>query len=490
MFIDPLYAVGLLGGAAILLPVADYLSLRLLKWLVAPYWALLAILLALGVVVYDAATGSYSTSLSQLYRGDAFAVFFTIVFLIVGVLVNLASLQYMRENPNRDTYYLLLLTSLAGMSLIAFATDLLALFIAWELMSIPTYVLTGLVKDDPLSNEASLKFFILGIISSAFILYGISLIFGIFHTTNLYAIYSFISTQAGSLGLASKAVLLLSSVTLIAGFGLKMAIVPFHMWIPDTYEGAPTTISALLSSASKKAGFAAGLRVLFIAVSVVQVDWMAAFAVLAVLTMTLGNIAALTQKNIKRLLAYSSIAQAGYILIGFAVPAFVNGSASIALTGALLHILNHAVMTTGAFIAVAAVFYKLHTVNLDDYAGLGRRMPLTAFTLTISLLALAGVPPLNGFWSKLYLFQGAVAGGLWQLALIGFLNSAFSLAYYAWVIKRMYLDEGEGGRVDEPWSFTSTLMIATVLIIGIGLLFSASFNYANSAAQTLLLKTP
>ncbi len=488
MYVDPLYAVGLLGGFAITTPIVDYLSLRFLKRLLSPYWAMLSILLALGVSVYAAVTGSYSTNLTQLYRGDAFAVFFTIVFLIVGLLVNIASLQYMKENPNRDTYYLLLLTSLAGMSLIAFATDLLALFIAWELMSIPTYVLTGLVKDDPLSNEASLKFFIMGIISSAFILYGISLIFGIFHTTSLYTIYTFLATHAGTLDLASKAILLLASTVLIAGFGLKMAIVPFHMWIPDTYEGAPTTISALLSSASKKAGFAAGLRVLFIAVSVVQVDWAVAFAVLAVLTMTLGNIAALTQRNIKRLLAYSSIAQAGYILIGFSVPAFVGGVPSTALTGALLHILNHAVMTTAAFIAAAAVFYKLHTVNLEDYVGLGKRMPLTAFALTISLLALAGVPPLNGFWSKLYLFLGAVQGGLPALALIGFLNSAFSLAYYAWIIKRMYLDSGEEGRVEEPRAFTSTLLISTILIIGIGLLFSASFNYAQSAAQTLLLK--
>lgn len=487
MFIDPLYAVAFLGGFAILTPLVDYLSMRLVKRLVAPYWAMLSILLALGVSVYDAATGSYSTNSSLLYRGDAFAVFFTLVFLIVGFLVNLASLQYMKENPNQDTYYLLLLTSLAGMSLIAFSTDLLALFIAWELMSIPTYVLTGLVKDDPLSNEASLKFFILGIISSAFILYGISLIFGVTHTTSLYQIYQYFLTNATDV--ATRALLLLASTVLIAGFGLKMAIVPFHMWIPDTYEGAPTTISALLSSASKKAGFAAGLRVLFIAVSVIQVDWALAFAVLAVLTMTLGNIAALTQRNIKRLLAYSSIAQAGYILIGFAVPAFINGTPSTALTGALLHILNHAVMTTAAFVAAAAVFYKLHTLSLDDYAGLGRRMPLTAFTLTISLLALAGVPPLNGFWSKLYLFQGAVEGGLWQLALIGFLNSAFSLAYYVWIIKRMYLDPGaEENRLAEPRSFTATLLISTILIIGIGLLFSASFNYANSAAQTLLLK--
>jgi proton-translocating NADH-quinone oxidoreductase chain N len=259
---------------------------------------------------------------------------------------------------------------------------------------------------------------------------------------------------------------------------LKMSVVPFHMWIPDTYEGSPTTVSALLSAGTKKAGFVVAIRVFLVALPLFSVSWTMAFAVLAVLTMTLGNIAALTQRIFTRMLAYSSIAQAGYILIGLAV------ASPLGLAGALFHVLNHAVMQSAAFIAAAAVVHRTTRADLERYGGLWKKMPVTAFTLAVSLFALAGVPPLNGFWSKLILFTAAIEGGLVWLAVAGVLNSALSLGYYAWVVKRMYLDDAEDSiKVAEPVSFTLVLIIATVIIIATGLFPAIIYDFAEKAVQ-------
>ncbi|MCJ7463280.1 MAG: NADH-quinone oxidoreductase subunit N, partial [Thermoplasmata archaeon] len=238
----------------------------------------------------------------------------------------------------------------------------------------------------------------------------------------------------------------------------------FHMWIPDAYEGAPTTIAALLAAGTKSGGFAALMRVFFVSLAIYKADWSVIFAVIALLTMTQGNIGALMQKSFTRLLAYSSIAQSGYILIGFAAPT------SLGVAGALFHILNHSVMKSAAFFAAAAVMMTLSTTSLDGYSGLGKRMPRTALALTISLLALAGVPPLSGFMSKLVLFTAAMESNLSWLALAGVLNSAFSLAYYGWVIKRMYLDDApDMTRVKEPRLFVAVLVFSAAVIILIGL---------------------
>jgi NADH-quinone oxidoreductase subunit N len=280
----------------------------------------------------------------------------------------------------------------------------------------------------------------------------------------------------------------------VAGFGFKMAIVPFHMWIPDAYEGAPTTISTLLAAATKKAGFIAAIRVLLALTTLYVITQnplftMAnVFAVLAFVTMTVGNIAALTQKSITRLLAYSSIAQAGYILVGFVPYAYNPASlaASIGMTGAIFHVFNHAAMKGVAFLAAALVLAKLKRGDLGAYNGLAKRMPITAFTLTVAFLALAGVPPLSGFWSKLLLFLSVVNGPFGWLAVAGILNSAFSLGYYAWVIKRMYIDEGESTeKVDEPLSFVLIFAVAVGLIIGVGLFPQVAINFASSALPNI-----
>ena len=442
--------------------------------------AIIALSAAIGIASYQAIAliaGAKPVVTGGMLSNDLMASFFTIVVSVVALFVALSSYDYMSEDRNISAYYSLLLFATLGMILLAFATDLLLIIIAWELMSLPTYILAGFLKRDPSSSEAAIKYFILGALSSALILYGVSLIFGLSGSTNLSVLVESLMNIDPQKHLLAIAALTL----LIAGFGLKLSIVPFHMWVPDTYEGAPTPIAALLSAASKKVGFVVAIRVFLMLMPIFRLELTIALAILALATMTLGNVAALTQRSITRLLAYSSIAQAGYILIGLAAAP----TSSLGLVGALYHILNHAVMKSAAFIAAAIVIYKLATADLESYKGLGRRMPITAFTLTVSLLALAGAPPMNGFWSKLILFSAAIDGGLWWLALAGVLNSALSLGYYAWIIKRMYLDEEAGGSVSEPKAFTSILIASTIFILLSGIYPAPFYDFITKAAAVM-----
>jgi NADH-quinone oxidoreductase subunit N len=270
----------------------------------------------------------------------------------------------------------------------------------------------------------------------------------------------------------------------IAGFGFKMGLVPFHMWLPDTYEGSPTTIGALLAAGTKKAGFAAAIRVVVIGMFALGLDWSFVLAILAIITMTVGNLGALLQKSVPRIMAYSSIAQAGYILIGLALAPY----ASMALDGSLFHILNHAVMKSVGFLAIAAVAIGISSYSIDKYVGLGRRMPITAIALTISLLALAGVPPLNGFWSKLVIFESAIDSGTviaWgpYLAIAGLLNSALSLGYYLWIIRKMYLDESNDmSKVKEPRMILAVLIFSIVFMVGFGIWHAPLLEFASISA--------
>ena len=463
---------------SILVPLIQDLANRIGIRRMVGYWSIAGLCLTLGGVIVTLAQG-FPTP--QVILGvlsiDSFSIYFAAVFVIVTLLIAVASMYYMGGDKNFDTYFGLLLLGTFGMMLVAFSVDLIALFIAWELMNVPSYVLTGIHKDDPTSNEAAMKFFILSALSSALIIYAISLVFGITGTTNIYGVAQAMQSVLPRL----DPIALLAMVLFIAGFGMKVAAVPFHMWIPDAYEGAPITIGAFLAAGTKNGGFAALLRVFVVALIALRLDWSGTLAVIAILTMTLGNVAALMQKSFTRLLAYSSIAQAGYILIGLAAPS------PLGIAGALFHILNHGVMKTAAFIAAAAIYSRLSTTSLDSYSGLGSRMPVTAFTLTISLFALAGVPPLSGFMSKLVLFTAAVDGNMWWLALAGVLNSAFSMAYYGWVVKRMYFDEPSNpGRLKEPASLVAVLVACTIIIIVVGLYPGPVINYLLQAANSLL----
>jgi NADH-quinone oxidoreductase subunit N len=462
---------------AIVVPLIQALSKRIHKRTVVAYWSIAGLLITLGGVAMLLLQG---ISQPQLILGvlsiDPFSIYLTAVFVIVTLLICVGSIYYMRENKNLDTYFGLLLFATFGMILISFSVDLIALFLAWELMNIPSYVLTGIQKDDALSNEAALKFFILSALSSALIVYAISLTFGITGSTNIYFVASGLSAALPKM----QPLALLAMVLFIAGFGMKVAAVPFHMWIPDAYEGAPITIGAFLAAGTKNGGFAALFRVFAVALIALRLDWTGTFAIIALLTMTLGNIGALMQKNFTRMLAYSSIAQAGYILIGLAAPS------TLGIAGALFHILNHGVMKTAAFMGAAAAYSRLSTTSLDSYQGLGKRMPITALTLTISLFALAGVPPLSGFMSKLVLFTAAVDGHMWWLALAGVLNSAFSMAYYGWVVKRMYFDEAPiAERLSEPTSLVAVLVACTIITILVGIYPGPILTYLMQVAQFL-----
>ncbi len=445
-----------------------------------------ALIVAMGIIVFRVLTGEVLPAVAfskDVIADDLFGSFFAVALLIVSIMVTASSWNYYRRKSNPAAYYSLILLSSIGMVVIAYSTDLVMLLVAWELMSLPTYALAGFSKRDPISNEAAIKYFMFGALSSAVIVLAIGLVYGITGTTNIGdSIRVLANLDAGLVPIGLLAVALF-----IAGFGFKMGLVPFHMWLPDAYEGSPTTIGALLAAGTKKAGFAAALRVIVLGMFALNLDWTLTLAIVAVFTMTLGNLGALVQKSVPRILAYSSIAQAGYIMIGVALAPYSDQ----ALSGSLFHIMNHAVMKSAAFIAVAAVATTLAGYSLEKYRGLGRRMPITAIALSISLLALAGVPPLNGFWSKLVLFSAGISAGPsveWGpwLAIAGVLNSALSLGYYAWIMRKMYMEDApDMRRIKEPRVIVAVLIFAMVFMVGFGIWHAPLLQFASNAVPEL-----
>jgi NADH-quinone oxidoreductase subunit N len=481
----PIVLMIILGVAGMLIPVINVA--RKEKGSTSFYGAIAfgALILSMGFVVYQFYTESIAPAAifsADVLVDDAFGSFFAIAMLIVSIMTVVGSLNYMKKKSNSAMYFSLILLSSIGMVLIAYSTDLVMLFVAWELMSIPTYILAGFNKKNPISNEAAIKYFLFGAMSSAIIIYGISIAYGITGSTNIgEVIQGFATLDAEMLPLG-----LLAIGMFIAGFGFKMGLVPFHMWLPDTYEGAPPTITALLAAGTKKAGFAAALRVIIMGTVALNLDWTLALGIIAVMTMTIGNIAAIMQKNLTRMLAYSSIGHAGYILIGISIAPF----SGMGLQASLFHILNHAVMKGAAFIAVAGIVTTLAVTHLDKLKGLGRKMPITALGLVISLLALAGVPPLNGFWSKLMLFGASIDAGsaLWWapwLAVAGVLNSALSLAYYGWIIRKMYFEGETEKRVKEPASIIAVMIFSIIFMVTIGVYPEPIIKFAEMASPVL-----
>lgn len=458
---------------------------------------------ALGVALIAIALNTISpqpvADFGTLLTSDALGGLFALVTLFVTLLVAVVSLSSISQRANSPIYYSLLSFSALGMLFLSYSADLLMLFVAWELMSLPTYALAGFDKRREESNEASAKYAILGALSSAIILYAISLAYGLSGSTQISQVVSAMGAHL------SDPIAMLAVLLFITGFGFKMSIVPFHMWVPDTYEGAPITISTLFAAATKKAGFAAAIRVVLAASTVYVVTQNPLFtianvlAVLALATMTLGNLAALTQKSMTRLLAYSSIGQAGYILIGFTIFAYAQSNpsslssqaAEIGMTGALFHIINHSIMVSAAFLAAALVLFSVKRVDLGAFVGLARRAPVTSFTLTISMLALAGVPPLSGFWSKLLLFLSAVNGPYAWLAVAAVLNSAFSLGFYLWIIKRMYLDEPESAEtIKEPLVMIVVFAVLVALMVGLGIFPGLGISFSQNAASSVFPPLP
>ena len=486
-FSTPLLVTVILGAVGLAIPIIDALKKergannRLYSGI-----SVGAILLVIGIIIFRILFGESIPTIEfgkSMLADDMFGSFFAITLLIVSIMVTASSWNYMENKTNPAAYYSLILLSSIGMILIAYSMDLVMLFVAWELMSIPTYALAAFSKRDPISNEAAIKYFLFGALSSAILVLAIGLVYGVTGTTNIgEAIVSMVNVQKDLVP-----VTLLALALFIAGFGFKMGLVPFHMWLPDAYEGAPTTIGALLAAGTKKAGFAAAIRVIVLATFVLHLDWATALAVIAVFTMTLGNLGALVQKSVPRILAYSSIAQAGYIMIGLALAPYSDQ----ALGGSLFHILNHAVMKSAAFIAVAAVSITLASYSLEKYRGLAKRMPITAIALSISLLALAGVPPLNGFWSKLVLFNAAIVTGpeIWwgpYLAIAGVLNSALSLGYYAWIMRKMYMEESpDTTKVKEPRAILAVLIFSMIFMVGFGIWHAPILDFATNSVPNL-----
>ena len=481
----PIMLMVILGVAGMAIPVINVIRKERGGSTFYGTIAFAALIISIGFVMYQFYSESIAPAAifsADVLVDDAFGSFFAIAMLIVSIITVVGSFNYMRNRANPAVYFSLILLSTIGMVLIAFSTDLVMLFVGWELMSIPTYILAGFNKKNPISNEAAIKYFLFGALSSAIIIYGMSLVYGITGSTNIgEIIQGFATLDADLLPIG-----LLAIGMLIAGFGFKMGLVPFHMWLPDTYEGSPPPITALLAAGTKKAGFAAALRIIILGTVALNLDWTLALGVIAIMTMTVGNIAAIMQKNLVRMLAYSSIGHAGYILIGISIAPF----SGLGLQASLFHILNHAVMKGAAFIAVAGIVTALAVTHLDKIKGLGRRMPITALGLVISLLALAGVPPLSGFWSKLMLFGAAIDAGssLWWapwLAVAGVLNSALSLAYYGWIIRKMYFEGETEKRIKEPASIIAVMIFSIIFIVTIGVYPEPIIKFAEMATPTL-----
>jgi len=410
---------------------------------------------------------------------DRYALFFNFVICLSGALTLLMSMDYLQTiNLVVGEYYVQLLLAVVGMMLMAAATDLIVLFLGLELMSIGVYVLAGIWRPELRSSEAALKYFLLGAFASGFLLYGIAMAYGAFGTTTLGAI----ATQLASLTAEQRPLALAAMGLLLVGFAFKVAAVPFHAWAPDVYEGSPTSVTALMAVGVKAAAFAAFTRVFLHTLSAMAVDWTWILWVLAVLTMSVGNLAALAQRNIKRMLAYSSIAHAGYILVGM-VGGGEDGGAAVLFT-----LLVYTLMTLGAFGVVIAVGRRGEpNEEIVDYAGLGFRYPFLGACMTVFMLSLAGIPSLAGFTGKFFLFSAAIEKGFVWLVIIAALNSTISIYYYAGVLMQMYMGEGtrEVQSVSHrPYLLAALLITATGTVL-LGLFPTWALNLARSAMSSL-----
>lgn len=443
-----------------------------------------AILAAIGLVVVIGVVLGRDAKAETAFQGmvvvDGFAVFLDIVFLVGGLAAIALAYDYLKRlGIERGEYYALLLFTISGMMLMTYASDLIVVFLALEFLSIPLYILAGFARLHLESEEAALKYFLLGAFSSAIVLYGISLIFAGSGTTQLYTIVAAI--QAGEV---NYSLFLVGAAMLLVGFGFKSAIVPFHMWVPDVYQGAPSSVSGFMTVGAKAAGFAALLRVYVIAFPALAVDMTPILWALAALTMVVGNIAAIMQRNIKRLLAYASIAQSGYLLMAF-VPYGEPAVLSDTIAAMLFYLVAYSLTTFGAWSVIIALEKAGDKgLQLEDYAGLSRKHPGLAIAMAVFMLSFTGVPLTLGFWGKFYLFSTAVEGGFVGLALIGLLTSVVSAYYYLRVVVVMFMQPGDPDVRRDPW-LNLTAGISAVAIVAFSLVPAPLFLLAAQAAIRL-----
>ncbi|MBI4571355.1 MAG: NADH-quinone oxidoreductase subunit N [Chloroflexi bacterium] len=425
---------------------------------------------------------------SGTYSLDAFSVFFTFLFIGAGGLVIVASADYVRRLRSQAEFWALLLLATSGMLLLAGARDLILIFIALELTSISQYVLASFLKDDR-SSEAGLKYILLGAIASAVILYGMAFLFGIAGTTKLVAADggpSIASVVAeGDPGL--RAALVAAIVLLAAGLSFKVALVPFQMWVPDVYQGAALPVAAFLSVGSKAAGFAVVLRIFYEGLgpdSFVGSDWSNVFAAVAAVSMTAGNLLALVQTDVRRLLGYSSIAQAGNIAVGVAAIAASGDGVSLGAGGVAFFLATYAFTNLGAFFAVLAISQRVESFAISDYAGMVRRAPLLAAVLGFCLVSLTGIPPTAGFVAKVYIFNAAVQSDLAWLVIVAVVNTAISAYYYLRVVGTMYFSPApaEGDITPGPW-LAAALAVTAVGVLVLGIVPAPLIDAAQRAAS-------
>ena len=394
-------------------------------------------------------------TLAGSFEIDGFALLFKGLFCVIGLIVLAISFHYFRAGRYyQGEYYFLMLCSLLGGMTMASSRDLISVFISIELISVPAFVMTGLRKGDAKSNEAALKFFLFGVLSSAVMIYGMSLIYGVTGTTLLSGINSALEVAS-----VPEGVVTLSVFFIVVGFAFKISAVPFHFWAPDTYEGSPSPVAAFLSTASKIGGFVGLLVLMFIAFPSVADTWRPIFAVLAVLTMTVGNLIALRQQHIIRLLAYSGIAQSGYVLVALALidPGAAEANAQ-ALESALIYLAIYGVMDLGAFAAAVAFAQRGGSYFISDYSGLWQRSPVLATLLAGFLISLAGAPPMAGAWAKLFVFLATINAEVYWLAAVMGINATIAAWYYLLVVKKMFLEPAEDGV--EPVEVPSLVRVA------------------------------
>ncbi len=451
----------LVAATAMLVMVADLVSTDPDRESLAGV-ALVGLATAAGAALWLWAGGNGAGGFGETLRADRYALFFALLLIAATALTILLSVDFLRLHAlPAGEYYALMLLSTSGMVFMAAANDLIVIFLALEIMSVAVYVLVGMLRREVRSNEASLKYFLLGAFATGFLLYGIAFFYGATGSTRLDVVAQAVTRD----GLTPF--LLLGLALVLVGFGFKVALIPFHVWTPDVYEGAPTAVTAFMAVGVKAAAFAAFARVFAGALVSVAASWTGVLWVLAALTMTVGNVGAVTQRNVKRMLAYSSIAHAGYALVGLVTATKVGGAAL------LYYLVVYAFMNIGAFGVLIALGRRGEPNEmLADFAGVGFRQPVLGLTMAVFMLSLAGIPPTAGFTGKFYLFSAAVDAGYVGLAVIGVLNSVVSVYYYLGVLVQMYMAEGTRP-IDAP--ATRPYLLATILVAGVATLLLGVF---------------
>jgi proton-translocating NADH-quinone oxidoreductase chain N len=457
------------------------------KWL--PYLALAGALLSLAVSIYLFGWADQETqsALGGMLALDPFSHFFQVFASLVASLVILLSITYLElKSPYQGEFYSFILLACFSISLLALSSDLVMIFIAFELLSISSYILTGFLRADPKSSEAAMKYFLYGSMASGMMLYGMSLLYGATSSTNLVEIAQGLATADQGLSW----VIYPAIVLLVVGFGFKTASAPFHQWSPDAYEGAPTPVTAFLAVGSIGAGFAIFVRVMLTALPEFQINWVALLTGLSIVSMTLGNYVALSQKNIKRMLAYSGIAHAGYILIGLV--SWESGALDTVfdgISGVLVYLLVYLAANLGAFAVVVAFENKTGSNQIADYAGLIKRSPLLAGTMVVFLLSLTGIPGTGGFIGKLLVFGAALRVEYYFLALIAIINSVVAGFYYLNIIRYMFfqpLDEPAREKIELPGSLSTAVIIACVFTLLMGILAQPFIHFVQSSLGMII----